>query len=236
MNKPMEKDTQTQTPQKVVMEYLDALLSEVEVIDEPTVQVKQAEIAVDVPETVVETEVSVPQTDNLTDDTLQTETSLEKAVNEAFPALTEDEFQALLFDVAGVKFAVSLDKLNGILEWSDQVTQMPNSSEWFIGVLDERDRRIKVIDIATLVVPSKFRANRSHDALKKIILIGDSYWGLACDAVSEVITLQQDDVKWRSVSSKRPWLAGTVKEHMCALIDVDEFAELLSSDKLEPAE
>jgi len=235
MNKPMEKEAQTQSPQKVVMEYLDALLSEVDVVDEPAVEVKQAEIAVEVPETAIPTEVSEPQTDNLTNNTLQTETSLEEAVNEVFPALAENEFQALLFEVAGVKLAVSLDKLNGILEWSSQVTQMPNSSEWFIGVLDERDRRIKVIDVATLVVPSKFRANHSHEALKKIILIGDSCWGLACDAVSEVITLQKEDVKWRGVSSKRPWLAGTVKEHMCALIDVDEFAEMLGSDELEPA-
>jgi len=230
----LEKETQLETPQKVVMEYLDALLSEVEVVEEQVVPTLRMEV--EQVEPAIETEVSLPQADIVTEVAVEPEVSLEHAVNEAFPALAENEFQVLLFDVAGVKLAVSLDKLNGILEWSDAVTQMPNSSDWFLGVLDERETRIKVIDIATLVVPSKFRVNHNRDVLKKIILIGDSHWGLACDAVSEVVTLQYDDVKWRGAGSKRPWLAGTVKEHMCALIDVDEFAELLGSDQLEPAD
>ena len=72
--------------------------------------------------------------------------------------------------------------------------------------------------------------------MQKIILMGGGKWGLACDSVSEVITLQQDKVRWRGDNSKRPWLAGTVVDQMCALLDVDKFVELLNSDKLEPAD
>jgi purine-binding chemotaxis protein CheW len=39
--------------------------------------------------------------------------------------------------------------------------------------------------------------------------------------------LQPDDVKWRTSASKRPWLAGVIKEKMCALIDVDNLIYLL---------
>ncbi len=207
-------------PQQVVMEYLDALLSEIEPEVEQVVT-EQARVE--------------PAVDTLREARDIVEKSDVPVFTEGAESLNEDEFQILLFDVSGVKFAVPLDKLNGILEWSDDVVPMPNRSDWFLGILAERERQIKVIDIAVLVVPSKFRQHHMASNLQKIILIGDSHWGLACDAVSEVITLRKNDVRWRSETSKRPWLAGTVIEHMCALLDADEFAEMLGSDQLVPA-
>jgi purine-binding chemotaxis protein CheW len=57
-------------------------------------------------------------------------------------------------------------------------------------------------------------------------------WGLAVDSVTQPISLLPEDVKWRSDRSKRPWLAGTVKEHMCALLDIPMIAQMLmSADK-----
>ena len=41
------------------------------------------------------------------------------------------------------------------------------------------------------------------------------------------ITLRSEDVKWRAKSGKRPWLAGVIKEKMCALIDVQSLGQLL---------
>lgn len=216
----MRQNAQLSEPQQVVMEYLDALLSEIE----PEVEQQSSDQF-----------IAEPVVDTLRDAREIVENSDVPVFTEGAESLDQDEFQILLFNVSGVKFAIPLDKLNGILEWSEDLTQMPNRSDWFLGVLSERERQIKVIDIAVLVVPSKFR--QSHDAkkLQKIILIGDSHWGLACDAVSEVITLSKKDVRWRSETSKRPWLAGTVIEHMCALLDADEFAEMLGSDQLTPA-
>ena len=52
-------------------------------------------------------------------------------------------------------------------------------------------------------------------------------WGLAVDSVNQPITLQPDDVKWRGDRSKRPWLAGTVKDHMCALLDIPRIGQIL---------
>jgi len=37
-------------------------------------------------------------------------------------------------------------------------------------------------------------------------------------------------VKWRGHSGSRPWLAGTVIDRMCALIDADAFAQMLETE------
>jgi len=42
-----------------------------------------------------------------------------------------------------------------------------------------------------------------------------------------VLRLTPDQVRWRTERTRRRWLAGTVIEHMCALIDPPAFAEML---------
>jgi purine-binding chemotaxis protein CheW len=100
-------------------------------------------------------------------------------------------------------------------------------------LLKSHDATVKVVDPALLVMPEgrippeigeEGRSNPEH-----IILIGGKRWGLAADSVSETMTLNPDEVHWRSVRGKRKWLAGTVIEHMCALLDVEEFARILES-------
>ncbi len=50
---------------------------------------------------------------------------------------------------------------------------------------------------------------------------------MVCEEVIGIKTLSAEDVKWRSNRTSRRWLYGTVKEHMCALLDTDEFASML---------
>lgn len=147
------------------------------------------------------------------------------------PCTLSSPFQCLLFQAAGLTLAIPLAELNGILTWSDRVTPMPGHAEWFLGVLAQREQQIKVIDTALLVIPPERRATRGTAALverlRYIVLIEGGKWGLACDRVTQVITVLPDKVKWRGNRSKRPWLAGTLVEHMCALLDARAFAHML---------
>jgi purine-binding chemotaxis protein CheW len=59
-------------------------------------------------------------------------------------------------------------------------------------------------------------------------MLGDSGWGLACEELVNTVTLQTDDVKWRDMDGKRPWLAGMVKEKMCAMLDVKQLIKMLN--------
>ncbi|MCW8988708.1 MAG: chemotaxis protein CheW, partial [Gammaproteobacteria bacterium] len=60
-----------------------------------------------------------------------------------------------------------------------------------------------------------------------IVLIDDYRWGLACDNIGEVITLRPEEVRWRTSKTTRGWLAGTVIEHMCALLNSEGFSKML---------
>ncbi len=151
------------------------------------------------------------------------------------PAWGAAPFQSLLIKVAGLSLAIPLAKLNGVIEYTTEITPMPGHSPWFLGLHKARGVQTKVIDTALLIVPQKHRPPDHAARLRKIVLLDEGRWGLACEEVSEVITLTPESVRWRGPSSRRPWLAGTALEHMCALLDTDAFVELLASDQVGPA-
>jgi len=144
-----------------------------------------------------------------------------------------DEFQVMLFKVAGLTLAVPLDGLNGVVEWKNDLAEMPGHAEFYLGILQHLGQRIPVVETASLVFPPEklksLAVAEPLDRITRIVLIDEGRWGLAVDSVEEVITLQHDKVRWRSERTQRKWLLGTVIEHMCALIDPHAFAEKLTS-------
>jgi purine-binding chemotaxis protein CheW len=149
-----------------------------------------------------------------------------------YPDWARDDFQCLLFQVAGLTLALPLARLSGVLPWdAEAVTPMPNHQPWFLGLREHLGQQVKLIDVAGIVLPPDRHAALTpagSGRLGKVILIDGGRWGLACDAVDEVIGLAPADVKWRGQAGSRPWLAGTVIQRMCALIDTEAFAAMLA--------
>ena len=95
-----------------------------------------------------------------------------------------------------------------------------------MGLLPTPAGKIRTVNTAKFVMPERYDENFLKTA-KYVISIDGVPWGLAVDSVNQPITLKPTDVKWRSERTKRPWLAGTVKDHMCALLDIPMIGQLL---------
>jgi purine-binding chemotaxis protein CheW len=149
------------------------------------------------------------------------------------PDWAREPFQCLLFKVAGLNLAAPLVMLNGILEWAPRnVTPMPNRSPWFLGLLPYRGVNVKVIDTLQVVMPERPRREPADPAQQRVVLMDERRWGLLCDGITSVVTLTSENVRWRTAGTRRRWLAGTAVDHMCALLDVEQFVALLGSDRL----
>jgi purine-binding chemotaxis protein CheW len=146
----------------------------------------------------------------------------------ARPDWSEEPFECLIFTVAGLKLAVPLVLLGAIhrLESDDEIRPIPGSPRWYMGMRPDRDQNLRVVDSAEWIMAGRVPAE-ARDNYRFVIRLDDSEWGLACDDVAQSFTLRPDEVRWRTGRSKRPWLAGTVVDHMCALIDVRAMAKLL---------
>lgn len=141
--------------------------------------------------------------------------------------LPKEAFQALFFEVAGLVLAVPLYELGGIHTMTE-INTLFGKPNWYKGVMVNRDKKLNVVDSARWVMPEKYdeQMEQSID-YKYLITLGESDWGLAAEKLVETHTINIEDVKWRSGKGKRPWLYGTIKKKMCALLHVNDLIAML---------
>lgn len=158
---------------------------------------------------------------------ISTEKSRAKAVSKEQKSYRQGEFQAMFFDVAGLIIAVPLIELGGIHK-TDKTNSLMGKPDWFKGVMLYRDEKINVVDTALWVMPEKCDEKLKNSLnYQYIIMLNDSPWGLSAENLVDTVVLKQDEVKWLDSTNKRPWLAGLVKDKMCALLDVSALIQLL---------
>jgi purine-binding chemotaxis protein CheW len=149
--------------------------------------------------------------------------------SEGRPAWAEEPFECLLFDVAGLTLAVPLVCLGSIYPLAGHdLTPLFGQPDWFLGILPSQAGNLKVLDTARWIMPDRYRDD-FRQGLQYVISVQGYEWGLAVHQVSRSLRLDPSEIKWRAQRGQRPWLAGTVIEHMCALLDVSELAELIAS-------
>lgn len=151
------------------------------------------------------------------------------------PEWRNGNFESLYFKVAGgLMLSVPLASLNGIVPWPAKLTVVPGYADWFLGLLCNRGNQVNIVDIAKFVIPENHKARNmlmsGERQLKHIILVDDGRFGLACDELGGILKLTQGQVRWRQDKSTRPWLAGTIIEKMCALLDVEHFVMMLKEE------
>ncbi len=144
------------------------------------------------------------------------------------PFLMDQPFECLLFEVAGLKLAVPLISLGSIYPLEgDEITPIFAQPDWFVGIMPTPVGNLKVLDTTRWVMPERYN-EALRDSFRFVISIDGHGWGLGVNAVHESIRLEPQAVKWRRQGVGREWLAGTVIEHMCALLDVQALARLVS--------
>lgn len=207
-------------PDAVVQDYLDFMLRAVTetVIDtfvepsvEPIVETKSNTIVVTTAPVATPAPVASPRGAN------------------GRPLWAQAPFECLLFQVVGLKLAAPLVELGGIARIGDGLTPIFGQSDWFMGLLRWNDRNIRVVDTARLIMPERLPAlvEGQRPPYEFVLLIEGTDWGLAIDSATEALHLQPDEVRWRASLQNRQWLAGTVLEKMCALLDMSSVARLL---------
>jgi purine-binding chemotaxis protein CheW len=135
-----------------------------------------------------------------------------------------DEDLYYLFEVAGLTFAVPEVRVVGEMPMPTILTP-PLGQPWR-HIAETDSGPVIVVDTARMVLPE-----RQLDAPEKrpgqLLILDQADWALVVDApgIREPIDLQQ--VRWRSSSGRRVWLAGTLVQRRCALLDLDEISRLV---------
>ena len=203
-----EADSTSADPQTVIAEKVTAFI-----------ETEKVEVSEDEAASAIEPQVE-SQNENALSDANKTKIPLKDTLG--------FRFQALFFEVAGLTLAVPLTTLGGIHQ-IEKIGPLFGKPDWFMGVMLHREAKLNVVDSAKWVMPEKYDENLAQSLnYRYLIMLGESVWGLTSEKLVNTVNLTSDDVKWRESTGKRPWLAGMVKEKMCALIDVEELISMLN--------
>lgn len=142
------------------------------------------------------------------------------------PRWAQQKFEVLLFKVSGLTLAVPLIALGQIQPLTGELTPLFGQADWFMGLLPTPGGKVYTLNTARFVMPERYDPEFERTA-RYVVSINGVPWGLAVDRVEQPITLDPADVKWRTARTQRPWLAGTVKARMCALLDIPMMGKIL---------
>ncbi len=217
-----------QQPLEKLLQKIDITEKISDVKDEPIHTVKSA-IGKDKPKVTKPIKKEVVKEALILDKPIQTRKSDQPLIVKQEKGYRKGSFQAMFFDVAGLTIAVPLIELGGIHN-EEKTTSLMGKPDWFTGVMLHREEKINVVNTALWVMPEKCDETLINSLnYQYIVMLGNSHWGLSAESLVDTVTLEQEDVKWLDVPNKRPWLAGLVKERMCALLDVESLINLLDA-------
>ena len=135
-----------------------------------------------------------------------------------------DQFQVLFFELNHITFAIPLTDLGGIYHLTDSLNFLMGKPAWFRGVMSHNERLYNIVDTSSWL---QLGRNATDLNYTHFILLGDTAWGLSCEKLLGTENLNKDQIRWRDKKGSRPWLAGMVKQKMCALIHAKELVKLL---------
>jgi purine-binding chemotaxis protein CheW len=195
----MSKPTQIKEPQQALAAYLQELLLD----DEVETQQQAADEIIE-PVTIV--------------------SEVEPDITETIHTIPEKNGQALLFEVAGMQLALSLDELDGIENWPEEgLSQIPGYASYVVGTLSRPKQHTEVIDLTTLITN---QSSNSEDN-RYILLVNNKQLGLAVSAIRHVVKLEDENVRWRREPGQRPWLAGMLMSPLSSIISLTELLKIL---------
>lgn len=232
-----EELTQTTTQTKTLTQVAEVAKTTTEVKTQVQTQV-QTPAATSQVQTAVETAVETKPQVATTTATLTTTASKDATLSKVQPKAqtqaravwknleTEAQFTALFFKVAGVTLAVPLVNLGGIFE-PGTITALFGKPKWNMGLMSLGQDKVSVVDTQKWMLPDI--ESPQERAYKYVIMLDKSKWCIGCDELIGTKVVSRDAIKWRALPGARPWLAGIVKDEMCALIHVTELLNIFRS-------
>lgn len=143
------------------------------------------------------------------------------------PDWAGEQFDCLMFKVDGLTLGVPMLLLGTLYPIESDLTPLFDQANWFLGLMRTGDdKNIRIVDTAALVMPNK--QDKKHDSNYQFAIgIFGTDWAMGAHHISGSKLISTSQVKWRTSRTSRAWLAGTIKEEMCAIVDPKAFVDLL---------
>ena len=217
--------------------YLDDMLHEATRSPEPPL-LEEAEFDHSLlPDALLREAQPVPTAPTVIDLAVEKSNALVAEIETEFEVETEDEpekqitlpadlfpLQCLMFKVAGSLLSIPLIEMQGVVNWTDNLTRLPQEPDWMLGILKHREHNIRIVDsVKILQIKTDGFETPAH-----VLVLGDEKWGITCDQTDEVVTLEFDDIQWHEKTDNTMTL-GTIRDSLASLLSPQGIIHRLES-------
>jgi chemotaxis signal transduction protein len=202
--------------------YLDDMLHDAtrlasEIIDQPVEQPIKQRLILDALLKEAPIEDTVPEHQQVTALDKTEEVGLKEVLysGKSFCQLDISQFpiQCLMFRVGLNLLSLPLVKMNGVLQWTDELTRLPQSPDWVLGILKHRDTNLRVLDSSKLLGISATKGIKPNH----ILILSDNMSAITCDNLEDVVTLEYNDIQWQPETGN-PLMYGIIRETLAYLL------------------
>jgi chemotaxis signal transduction protein len=212
--------------------YLDDMLHDAtrlasEIIDQPVEQPIKQRLILDALLKEAPIEDTVPEHQQVTALDKTEEVGLKEVLysGKSFCQLDISQFpiQCLMFRVGLNLLSLPLVKMNGVLQWTDELTRLPQSPDWVLGILKHRDTNLRVLDSSKLLGISATKGIKPNH----ILILSDNVSAITCDNLEDVVTLEYNDIQWQPETGN-PLMYGIIRETLAYLLSPEGIIDSLN--------
>lgn len=164
-------------------------------------------------------------------DMMASDTDLETLPNnqgKAGATTNQSWLQYVTFMIDDRTYGIEITKVREIKGWSEP-TELPNAPHAMRGVLNLRGVIVPIFDLRARFGRGETQASEAHVVI--IVALGDRLIGVLVDAVSDILTLEPDDVlpvPTVDAHTDQRFLSGLVSQdnHLVALLQFEELFDL----------
>jgi chemotaxis signal transduction protein len=113
--------------------------------------------------------------------------------------------------------------MNGVLQWTDKLTRLPQSPDWVLGILKHRDTNLRVLDSSKLLGISATKGIKANH----ILILSDNVSAITCDNLEDVVTLEYNDIQWQPEAGN-PLMYGIIRETLGYLLSPEAIIDSLN--------
>jgi len=122
--------------------------------------------------------------------------------------------RCLMFRVGNTLLSIPLIEMMGVVQWTDELTQLPHSCDEVLGILKHRDAYLRVFDSLTILGITAKRKQRP----RYILMLSDKKSAISCDILEDVVSLKYDDIQWHQAPNNNN-VQGIIKKSLAHLLN-----------------
>lgn len=134
--------------------------------------------------------------------------------------------QYVTFSCADRAFGIDIMSVREIRSWS-ATTLLPNQPQSACGVLDIRGEVIQVYDLRSMIGAGNTEAGDGHVVV--VVAIGDTHVGVLVDAVSDIISVENKDMREAPAHTNGGDIVAGIAKHEDRLVAILNLDKILGS-------